>query len=99
MTQRKPIKKDVEGDYEEPSKLKGKRKKRKIADSKDGVAQHPKSKALLQPMVDMPIDVLLEVRLEIVVLTGSSELPRYLNTSNWLTCGICHKPQNRYAQF
>jgi len=70
MPRRKFTKLDSDSDHEELSSkpdVKGKRKKRKFSSLNNGA--HPKSRALLQPMVDMPIDILLEVGL-VVILHG-----------------------------
>ena len=66
MPRRKSAKRDVgsdsDGSSPEPD-TKIKRKKRKVATklNKNVSAQQPKSRALLQLMLDMPVDVLLEV--------------------------------------
>lgn len=74
MTRRRSTKKDVESDADSDESLfkapvtKGKRKKRKIATSKDAGAQQHESRALLKLIVNMPVDILLEVRTNIACL-------------------------------
>jgi len=81
MGRRRSAKKDIETDSDESSfkapVTKPKRKKRKVATGKDDGAQQHDSKALLQLMVNMPVDILLEVRpaLPYCVVTGQLSFP------------------------